>query len=145
MFLHPKNLISENNNPWFKPWFNILLHAQSIMCATVDSQCLEYLGCITLALCLLGRVGTAYFHLELEPQKHTKCLLPRVEMRKSLTLSQLGHLRKTGDCLSQCSSAIPDFFFFWIPTYLLAPASWFQALWNKDHGNLCSRHPTDMR
>ena len=49
MFFHPKNLKSENNNPWFKPWFNILLHTQSILCATVDSQCLEYLGCITLA------------------------------------------------------------------------------------------------
>ena len=48
MFFHPKNLKSENNNPWFKPWFNILLHTQSIVCATVDSQCLEYLGCITL-------------------------------------------------------------------------------------------------
>ena len=23
MFFHPKNLKSENNNPWFKPWFNI--------------------------------------------------------------------------------------------------------------------------
>ena len=40
---------SGNDNPWFKPWFNILLHTQSILCATVDSQCLEYLGCITLA------------------------------------------------------------------------------------------------
>ena len=39
---------SENNNPWFKPWFNILLHTQSIVCASVDSQCLEYLGYITL-------------------------------------------------------------------------------------------------
>ena len=38
MFFHPKNLKSENNNPWF----NILLHTQSIVCATVDSQCLEY-------------------------------------------------------------------------------------------------------
>ena len=47
-FYHPKNLKSENNNPWFKPWFNILLHTQSIVCATVDSQCLEYLGYITL-------------------------------------------------------------------------------------------------
>ena len=46
MFFHPK---SENNNAWFKPWFNILLHTQSIMCATVDSQCLEYLGYTTLA------------------------------------------------------------------------------------------------
>ena len=40
MFFHPKNLKSENNNPWF----NILLLTQSIVCATVDSQCLEYLG-----------------------------------------------------------------------------------------------------
>ena len=48
MFFHPKNLKSENNNPWFKPWFNILLHTQSIVCATVDSQCLEDLGYITL-------------------------------------------------------------------------------------------------
>ena len=43
---------SENNNPWFESWFNILLHTQSIecaiVCATVDSQCLEYLGYITL-------------------------------------------------------------------------------------------------
>ena len=48
MFFHPKNLKSENNNPWFKPWFNILLHTQSIVCATVNSHCLEYLGYITL-------------------------------------------------------------------------------------------------
>ena len=48
MFFHPKNLKSENNNPWFKPWFNILLQTQSIVCATVESQCLEYLGYITL-------------------------------------------------------------------------------------------------
>ena len=48
MFFHPKNLKSENNNPWFKPWFDILLHTQSIVCATVDSQFLEYLGYITL-------------------------------------------------------------------------------------------------
>ena len=46
MFFHPKNLKSENNNPWF----NILLHTQSIVCATVDSQCLEYLGYITLGI-----------------------------------------------------------------------------------------------
>ena len=50
MFFHPKNLKSENNNPWFKPWFNILLHTQSIVCATLDSQCLEYLGYMTLIL-----------------------------------------------------------------------------------------------
>ena len=41
------SLKSERNNPWFKPRFNILLHTQSIVCVTVDSQCfLEYLGCI---------------------------------------------------------------------------------------------------
>ena len=50
MFFHPKSLKSENNNPWFKPWFNILLHTQSIVCATVGSQCLEYLGYITLCI-----------------------------------------------------------------------------------------------
>ena len=48
MFFHPKNMKSENNNPWFKLWFDILLHTQSIVCATVDSQCLEYLRYITL-------------------------------------------------------------------------------------------------
>ena len=48
MCFQPKNLKSENNNPWFKPWFYILLDTQSIVCATVDSQCLEYLGYITL-------------------------------------------------------------------------------------------------
>ena len=43
MFFHPQNLKSENNNPWFKPWFNInLLHTQSIVCATVDNQCLDF-------------------------------------------------------------------------------------------------------
>ena len=31
MFFYPKKLKSENNNPWFKPWFNILLHTQSIV------------------------------------------------------------------------------------------------------------------
>ena len=48
MFFHPKTLKSENNNPWFKPWFNILLHTQPIVCATVESKYLEYLGYITL-------------------------------------------------------------------------------------------------
>ena len=53
MSFQPKSVKSENNNPWFKPWFNILLHTQSIVCATVDSQCLEYLGYITLVLVCL--------------------------------------------------------------------------------------------
>ena len=50
MFFHPNNMRSENNNPWLKPLFNILLHTQSIVCATVDSHCLEYLGYITLKM-----------------------------------------------------------------------------------------------
>ena len=29
------SLKSERNNPWFKPWFNILLHTQSIVYVTV--------------------------------------------------------------------------------------------------------------
>ena len=41
----PTKLESENNKPWFQPWINVL-HNQ--LCATVDSQCLEYLGYITL-------------------------------------------------------------------------------------------------
>ena len=45
------SLESERNNPWFKPWFNILLHTQSIVCATLKGQCLEYLGNITLCNC----------------------------------------------------------------------------------------------
>ena len=44
MFFHQKNLKSENDNPQFKSWFNILLHTQSIVCATVDSQCFRVLG-----------------------------------------------------------------------------------------------------
>ena len=56
---------SENDNPWFKPWFNILLHTQSIVCATVDSQCLEYLGYITLIFicsirCEHGKIRTIW-------------------------------------------------------------------------------------
>ena len=30
------------------PWFHSLLKTYTIVCATVDSQCLEYMGCITL-------------------------------------------------------------------------------------------------
>ena len=40
------SLESERNNPRFKPWFNVLLHTQSIVCATVLGQYLEYLGCM---------------------------------------------------------------------------------------------------
>ena len=42
------NLKSENNNPRFKQWFNILLHKQSTVCATANSQCLEFMGDMTL-------------------------------------------------------------------------------------------------
>ena len=45
-----KSLKNERNKPWFKPWFNISLHTQSIVCATVRGQRLEYLGCITLVI-----------------------------------------------------------------------------------------------
>ena len=55
MFFHPKNLKSENNNPRF----NILLHTQSIVCATVDSQCLEYLVYITLSYALILHAAQA--------------------------------------------------------------------------------------
>ena len=43
------SLKSERNNPWFK----ILLHTQSIVCATVQGQCLEYLGYKTLGMALI--------------------------------------------------------------------------------------------
>ena len=59
MLFHPKNLKSENNNPWF----NILLHTQSIVCATVDSQCLEYLGYITLAIAWSRHTEMSYNHI----------------------------------------------------------------------------------
>ena len=50
MFFHQKTLKSENNNPWFKHWFDNLLNTQSIVCATVDTQCLEYLENMTLGM-----------------------------------------------------------------------------------------------
>ena len=74
MFFHPKNLKSENNNPWFKPWFNILLHTQSIECATVDSQCLEYLGYITLAVIWIVLVGG--------PEKAWSAVIPRLKVSR---------------------------------------------------------------
>ena len=30
-YFHPQNLESKRNNPWFKPWFNILLQLQFIV------------------------------------------------------------------------------------------------------------------
>ena len=44
MFFHPKDLKIENDNPWFKLWFNILLHTQSIVCATADTSAFRVLG-----------------------------------------------------------------------------------------------------
>ena len=41
MFFHLQNLKIENNNPWFKPWFDCVFHS---------CQCLEYLGYITLKM-----------------------------------------------------------------------------------------------
>ena len=41
MFFHLQNLKIENNNPWFKPWFDCVCHS---------CQCLEYLGYITLKM-----------------------------------------------------------------------------------------------
>ena len=52
-FFRPRNLKIENDNPWFNPWFNILPHTQSIVCATIDSPCLEYLEYITFNVCLI--------------------------------------------------------------------------------------------
>ena len=46
---HNISLKSERNNPWLNPWFNVLLHTQFFVCATVKGQCLDYLGYITLA------------------------------------------------------------------------------------------------
>ena len=39
----------------------MLLHTQSIVCATVDSQCLEYLGYITLVLFFISLFPFFYF------------------------------------------------------------------------------------
>ena len=37
MYFRPKNLKSERNNPWFKQWFNILLHTQCV-CHSIRSM-----------------------------------------------------------------------------------------------------------
>ena len=47
MFFYPKNLKSETDNPWFKPWFIILLHTQLCVPQKIVSV---YLGYITLAI-----------------------------------------------------------------------------------------------
>ena len=58
-------IINHDLNPG---WFNILLRTQSIVCATLDSHCLEYLGYITLPSSLtdqkaLGLVQRIKFQL----------------------------------------------------------------------------------
>ena len=35
IYVRSLSLKIERNNPWFKPWFKILLPTQSIVCATV--------------------------------------------------------------------------------------------------------------
>ena len=50
MFFHPKDLKSENNQSHDLNHYLIFYCTTMIVCATVDSQCLEYLGYITLSL-----------------------------------------------------------------------------------------------
>ena len=61
MLFHPKNLKSKNNKPWFNPWFNILMHTQSVVYATVDSQCLEYLVHITLPKSMIYSITIIHY------------------------------------------------------------------------------------
>ena len=81
MFFHPKNLKSENKNPGFKPGFNILLHTQSIVGATVDSHCLEYLGYITLFS--LSKIKDDLIHDEFFMNKRKLSAIH--SMKKSIT------------------------------------------------------------
>ena len=52
--------MKEISHDSFKPRFNILLYTQSIVCATVQGQYLEYLGCITLTLACLPACDVRY-------------------------------------------------------------------------------------
>ena len=78
MFFCPNNLKSENNNPRFKPWFDILLHTQQYL----DSQYLEYLGYITLVSCIKTNTTSTYF----EQHRH----LNRTEQKKTREFTQTG-------------------------------------------------------
>ena len=49
MYFDPKNLKSETNNPWFKQWFNILLHTIKCACHSIRSM-LRVLGTVWLYL-----------------------------------------------------------------------------------------------
>ena len=55
------SLKSEINSPWFKPLFNILLHTQSIVFATADSQCLEYLETLGWAFIWIEGISIVIF------------------------------------------------------------------------------------
>jgi hypothetical protein len=112
MFFHSKNLKSENNNPWFKPWFNILLHTQSIVCATVDSQCLEYLGYITL-LFLTTTIVDFRFHISL-------VLLPsQITTSEHTLITSVKVFFAQKWTRSQCSQKhFKVAFEFWYPTIL---------------------------
>ena len=55
-----KDIVKCPKTHWlFKPWFNILLHTQSIVYGTVQGQCLEYLGYILFldSRCLLVTIA----------------------------------------------------------------------------------------
>ena len=52
-------------NPWFKPWFNILLHTQSIVYATVYGQSLvdtieDLCTQIRLHMRYMGKFGVTF-------------------------------------------------------------------------------------
>ena len=57
------NLKSERNHPWFKPWFNILLHTQSIVFATVSMSILRVLGIYNFELCSVCTLYMSPFNM----------------------------------------------------------------------------------
>ena len=71
---HSNNLKSERNNWWFKPWFNIILHTQSIVCATVghlictfisENQGLEKLRSVSNLRKISGPAHLNFFSVDL--------------------------------------------------------------------------------
>ena len=103
---------SERNNPWFKPWFNILLHKQSMVCATVWDQCLEYLVYITLQpIC---------FFYKIEPKK-------RRQKRQSHSVVSILQGYNKAFCWS-CLVLIPIFKHWLIPWFLLVIHPWIPYL-----------------
>ena len=67
------SLKSEMNNPWF----NIILHTQSIVCATVDSQCLDYLGYITLTKSLKNPESAKVYTIYIKNQDKVELKITR--------------------------------------------------------------------